>query len=133
MPFPSLRHIKLSAALFAVSTTALASSVQAHAKLVLAAPAANSTIATTKELKLTFSEAVVPQFSGMSILMTDMPGMEMTSPMSVGYVTSSVAADGRTLVGTLKMSLPAGTYTVSWHAVTADTHRAEGSYSFKVE
>ena len=56
----------------------------------------------------------------------------MTAPMSVGAVTSTVAADGKTLVGTLRSPLPAGTYTVGWHAVTADTHRVEGSYSFTV-
>lgn len=84
-------------------------------------PAANTAIASTNELKLTFSEALVAQFSGMSVLMTGMPGMKMTAPMSVGSVTSTVAADGKTLVGTLKSPLP------------ADTHRAEGSYSFTVK
>jgi hypothetical protein len=96
-------------------------------------PLRDGTIPSTNELKLTVSEALVAQFSGMNVLMTDMPGMKMTSPMSVGAVSSKVAADGKTLVGTLKTPLPAGTYTLGWHAVTADTHRVEGSYSFTVK
>ena len=133
MPFRSRPPIKLATFAFALGTLALATAVEAHPSLVAASPAANGTIASTNELKLTFSEALVAQFSGMNVLMTDMPGMKMTSPMAVGVVSSKVAADGKTLVGTLKTPLPAGTYTLGWHAVTADTHRVEGSYSFTVK
>jgi hypothetical protein len=133
MPFRSRPPIKLATFALALGTLALATAAEAHPRLVAASPAANSTIASTNELKLTFSEALVAQFSGMNVLMTDMPGMKMTSPMSVGVVSSKVAADGKTLVGTLKTPLPAGTYTLGWHAVTADTHRVEGSYSFTVK
>ena len=133
MPFRSRPPIKLATFAFALGTLALATAVEAHPRLVAASPAANGTIASTNELKLTFSEALVAQFSGMNVLMTDMPGMKMTSPMAVGAVTSTVAADGKTLVGTLKTPLPPGTYTLGWHAVTADTHRVEGSYSFTVK
>lgn len=133
MKFRTLRPFKFAAAAFAVGVIAFASGAQAHPRLVSALPAANSSIAATKELKLTFSETLVAQFSGISVLMTAMPGMKMTAPMSVGKVTSGVAADGKTLVGTLTSPLPAGTYMLGWHAVTADTHRVEGSYSFIVK
>jgi hypothetical protein len=133
MTFRTFQSIKLVVAAFAVGAFALSSTAQAHPKLLSASPAANSASATTNELKLTFSETLVSQFSGMSILMTEMPGMKMKAPMSVGKVTSSVAADGKTLVGTLQSPLPAGTYKLGWHAVTADTHRVEGSYSFVVK
>lgn len=133
MPFRTFQPIKLVAAALALSVIALASTAQAHPKLVSAMPAANSSNAQTKELRLTFSETLVPQFSGMTIVMTDMPGMKMTAPMAVGKVTSSVTADGKTLVGTLPSRLPAGTYKLGWHAVTADTHRVEGNYSFIVK
>nr|WP_310522692.1 copper homeostasis periplasmic binding protein CopC [Polymorphobacter sp.] len=133
MSFHALRTIKHVVAALAFGAAALATAAQAHTRLVAASPAANSVISSTNELKLTFSESLVAQFSGMNILMTDMPGMKMTAPMSVGAITSTVAADGKTLVGTLKAPLPAGTYTLGWHAVTADTHRVEGTYSFKVK
>jgi methionine-rich copper-binding protein CopC len=106
MSFRSLRPTKLVVAAVAVGFMALATAAQAHPRLVSASPAANTAISSTTKLKLTFSEALVAQFSGMSVLMTDMPGMKMTAPMSVGAVTSMVAADGKTLVGTLKSPLP---------------------------
>ncbi len=133
MSFYARAPIKIASLALALGTLSLATAAKAHPRLVAASPAANGTIASTNQLKLSFSEALVAQFSGMNILMTDMPGMKMTSPMSVGAVTSVLAADGRTLVGTLKAPLPAGTYALGWHAVTADTHRVEGSYSFTVK
>ncbi len=133
MSFRPLRSVKLVVATATFIAIASATAAQAHPRLVAASPAANTAIESTNQIKLTFSEALVARFSGMSILMTDMPGMKMTAPMSVGAVTSAVAADGKTLVGTLKSPLPAGTYTLGWHAVTADTHRVEGSYSFTVK
>lgn len=132
MSFRSLPSIKHVVAAITLGMLAFPAAAQAHPRLVAASPAANTAIASTNQVKLTFSEALVAQFSGISILMTDMPGMKMTAPMSVGAVTSTVAADGKTLVGTLRSPLPAGTYTLGWHAVTADTHRVEGSYSFTV-
>lgn len=132
MSFRSLPPIKLVVATATLSLFAFATAAQAHPRLVAASPAANTAIASTTQLKLTFNEALVAQFSGISIVMTDMPGMKMATPMSVGAVTSTVAADGKTLVGTLKSPLPVGTYKLGWHAVTADTHRVEGSYSFTV-
>jgi hypothetical protein len=133
MLFRNFQPIKLVAAALVAGGIALASTAQAHPKLVAAVPAANSSNAPTKELRLTFSETLVPQFSGMTVMMTDMPGMKMTAPMAVGKVVSRVAADGKTLVGTLPSPLPAGTYQLGWHAVTADTHRVEGNYSFIVK
>ncbi|MET0238531.1 MAG: copper resistance protein CopC, partial [Sphingobium sp.] len=41
--------------------------------------------------------------------------------------------DGKTLTVTLPRALPVGTYKLDWHAVTADTHRIEGSYAFSVK
>lgn len=78
MKFRTLRPSKFAAAAFAVGAIALASGAQAHPRLVSAQPAANSSIAATKELRLTFSETLVAQFSGMSIMMTAMPSMKTT-------------------------------------------------------
>jgi methionine-rich copper-binding protein CopC len=117
----------------AIATLAFATTAQAHPRLVSAVPAANGTIASTNELRLTFSEMLVPQFSGMSILMTAKPGMKLAAPRAGGTVASTVAADGKTLLGTLKTPLAAGTYTLGWHVVSTDTHRLKGSYSFTVK
>ncbi|HET6969858.1 MAG TPA: copper homeostasis periplasmic binding protein CopC [Phenylobacterium sp.] len=114
-------------AAMAVATAALlgAAQAQAHAKLVSADPAQDSTVAAPKQLVLTFSEKLQAKFSG---LVLTMPGMnDMTVPTKV-----AVAKDGMTMTATPAKPLPQGAYTVSWHAVTADTHRVEGKYNFTV-
>lgn len=134
MPCRASRRIAFAAAgALALAAMAPATAARAHPRLVTAIPAANSAIGSIKAITLTFNETLVARFSGMSILMTDRPGARMTAPLSAGPVTSTVAADGKTLVGTLQAALRAGTYTLGWHAVTADTHRVEGSYSFTVK
>lgn len=125
----SLRSKIIAGALAAVAFGGIA---QAHPKLIAAMPAATSVADGKGDITLKFSEALVAQFSGMSIMMTDMPGMKMNAPMAMG-VKTTVAADGKTLVGHPAAPLPAGSYSVAWHAVTADTHRVEGSYSFTVK
>jgi len=41
--------------------------------------------------------------------------------------------DQKQLIVPLQDPLPAGTYTVTWNVVSVDTHRVNGTYSFKVE
>ncbi|KQN40563.1 copper resistance protein CopC [Sphingomonas sp. Leaf407] len=104
----------------------------AHPKLLAATPAAEATVPATKVVQLGFSEPLVAAFSGITIEMTDMPGMKMKSPMRMPLQTS-VAADGKTLVATLARPLPRGSYRLDWHVVSGDTHRVNGSYAFKVK
>jgi methionine-rich copper-binding protein CopC len=104
----------------------------AHPKLVSATPAPDAATAPTARLQLVFSERLVAQFSGAELVMTEMPGMKTHGPMRMP-VKASVAEDGNTLVLTLAKPLPKGGYRVDWHAVSADTHRVQGNYSFKVQ
>ncbi|KRC81106.1 copper homeostasis periplasmic binding protein CopC [Sphingomonas sp. Root241] len=104
----------------------------AHPKLVLATPAANAATAPTARVQLVFSERLIGQFSSAEIVMTEMAGMKMHGPMKMS-VKASVAGDGKTLVLTLAKPLPKGSYRVDWHVVSADTHRVQGNYSFKVQ
>ena len=67
------------------------------------------------------------------VQMTSMPGMTNHAPMKMSGLTTKVGADGKTLVITTKAPMPAGGYTLDWHAVAADTHRVEGSFSFTVK
>jgi methionine-rich copper-binding protein CopC len=97
----------------------------AHAALVQSDPAPNSTVAAPKEIKLTFSEKLVPAFSGFELSMGD--GMTMK-------VATKIAEDGKTLIGTPSGSFMSGAYKIAWHATSAeDGHRMEGSLSFKVK
>lgn len=104
----------------------------AHPKLVSATPAPNAATAPTARLQLVFSERLVAQFSGADVVMTEMPGMKMHGPMKMP-VKASLAGDGKTLVLTLAKPLPKGSYRVDWRVVSADTHRVQGNYSFKVQ
>ena len=57
-----------------------------------------------------------------------MPQMnDMAAPAKV-----TVSKDGKSLVATPTEPLSAGVYKVSWHAVTADTHRVQGAFTFTV-
>ncbi|OAH46730.1 copper resistance protein CopC [Sphingobium yanoikuyae] len=121
--------------IFAVAMAAsvlTATAAQAHPKLNAATSAANAVVAAPTRIQLVFSEALVAQFSGLDLTMTEMPGMKM-APMKMNGVKATVGADGKTLVATLAKPLPVGTYKVDYHVVSADTHRIQGSYTFKVQ
>lgn len=125
------RSIRATATAALVLLGAVAAS--AHPKLMASTPAAAGVVDGKGNLVLRFNEKLVAQFSGMSIMMTGMPGMRMTAPMGVGNVTTVLRPDGKTLIGHTKAPLVAGTYRLAWHAVSTDTHRVAGSYSFKVK
>lgn len=102
----------------------------AHPKLVSSSPAAGASVAKPTEITLNFSETLVGPLSGIELAMTSMPGMANHKPMPITGFTARAA--GKTLKVKLPRALPAGTYTLNWHAVAADQHRVEGSYDFKV-
>ena len=54
-------------------------------------------------------------------------------PMKMNGVKVAPAPDGKTLVATFAKPLSAGTYKVDYHIVSTDTHRVQGSYTFKVK
>jgi methionine-rich copper-binding protein CopC len=99
----------------------------AHPKLVKSDPAAAAVVASSpKELRLSFTEGLVAKFSGVEV--KDQPGQKIE--------TGSAApdpADKKQLVVPVPTPLAEGVYEVDWHAVAADTHRIQGSYSFTVK
>ena len=119
----NLKLIAAGAAAFALA--AAAGEASAHAHLLAANPAANATVPAPKQLTLQFSEKLRPKFSGLTLTMPQMS--DMKAPVKV-----SVGKDGKTLVATPAEALSAGVYKVEWHAVTADTHRVQGAYTFTV-
>ena len=110
------------AILAAAASLLLATQAQAHAKLIGSTPAADTTAAAPKQITLKFNEKVQPKFTGVEVTMGGAPVALKTT----------VAKDRMTLVGAPARPLTAGVYQVKWHAVTADTHRMQGSYSFTV-
>jgi methionine-rich copper-binding protein CopC len=122
-----MRFAPIVAAMLLVAPVA----AYAHPKLVSATPAPNAVTAPTARLQLVFSEGLVAQFSSADLVMTEMPGMKMNAPMKMP-ATAALGADGKTLVVTLPRALPVGIYKLNYHVVSTDTHRVEGSYSFRV-
>lgn len=115
-----------------LTSLAVASPALAHPTLLSSQPAANATVSKPTRIALAFNEKLVPQMSGLSVMMTGMPGMANHAPMKMSGFKTSVSPDGKTLIATFARPLPAGTYQVQWHVVSADTHRIEGKVAFTV-
>ncbi len=97
----------------------------AHAMLESATPPVGSTVAhAPAELALTYSEAIEPNFTKVAV--TDAAGARMDAG---GLHVDP--HDATHLLVPVK-PLPPGTYNVTWHAVSVDTHRTQGTYHFKV-
>jgi methionine-rich copper-binding protein CopC len=98
----------------------------AHPELQSAEPAAGAAAAASpKQIRITFTEAVIPQFSGAEV--KDQAG----KTIATGKATVD-PANRKQLVVPVNELLPPGDYNVEWHAVSDDTHRVKGSYSFSV-
>jgi methionine-rich copper-binding protein CopC len=97
----------------------------AHAYLSRAVPAAGSTVAASPdEVDCTFTEALEQRFSMLEV--RDAAGQRVDA----GPMRLSPRAPKQMIIGV--GHLGAGTYTVTWRAVSVDTHRTEGSFSFTV-
>ena len=104
----------------------IATSVHAHPTLKSASPPVEGNATTSPtQITLSFSEGVISKFS--SVELRDQSGMKVPT----GKIGTD-AKDEKQLIVTLQAPLKAGTYTVKWTVVTADTHRVNGTYSFKV-
>ena len=99
---------------------------QAHTHLKKTTPAAGSTVAATlSEIRLQFDEAIEARLSRVKVE-TKAGGVVATEPVA------SDPADKNTLVIKLPQPLAAGSYKVNWQAISADTHKVKGSFSFHV-
>lgn len=98
-----------------------ASGAEAHAFLERASPRVGSTVgASPPEIRIWFTEPLEPRFSG----------AELTSAAGE-RIGSRASASGNQLVLRLPRLKP-GVYRVTWHVVSVDTHKTEGSFTFEV-
>jgi methionine-rich copper-binding protein CopC len=105
---------------------AAASAALAHAQLQKAEPAVGGTVtASPKEIRLKFSEGVEPRFS--TIALADDKGA--AEPLGK---PSLDPADNSVLVASVSQALKPGVYKVTWRAVSVDTHKTQGAFSFTV-
>ncbi|HEX4765537.1 MAG TPA: copper homeostasis periplasmic binding protein CopC [Lichenihabitans sp.] len=113
--------------LAALCFIALTGQAFAHAHLKSATPPMGETVAAApSELDLMFSEGLNLKFTGVKV----------TGPGKKAVATgdASLGAGGdTTLVVPVSAPLSAGTYTVSWHALSTDGHKTSGSYKFTVK
>ena len=114
---PSLKLLLIAVALLAHPL-----SVEAHAELDRAEPAAGSTVSSSpSQVALYFTEQIEPKFSGAEI--RNAAGARVDTDTDINGKVMRLG------VGTLA----AGTYSVSWHVTSVDTHNTQGSFSFTVD
>jgi methionine-rich copper-binding protein CopC len=107
------------------ASIAFAGQAFAHAHLKSAVPAADSTVnQAPSELDLTFTEGLNLKFSGVKVTGPGKAAMKTGEGMLMNGDT--------TLMVPVTDKLSAGKYTVEWHALSADGHKTNGTYSLTV-
>ena len=107
-----------AAALFLVGSV----DARAHAFLDHADPRVGSAVgAAPREVTLWFTQDLEPAFS--TVTVTDASGKRVDA--------SSPTFDGNVMRVPL-LSITAGTYKVTWHALSVDTHTTDGAFTFSV-
>ena len=111
-------------ALFAASL--FGGAAHAHPLLQSAEPAVGAAVTTSpKQIRITFNENVIPQMSGVEV--KDQTGKTIATGKA-----ATDPANKKLLVVPVTEQLPPGDYKVEWHAVSDDTHRVKGNFSFSV-
>lgn len=114
------------AAVIVIVASLLSTGALAHPELQSAEPAAGAAMATSpKQIRITFNESVLSQFSGVEV-------KNQTGKLIATGKATIDPANRKLLVVPVEESLPPGDYKVEWHAVSGDTHRVKGNYSFSV-
>ena len=114
-----MRRFLIPSLLFAALSSAVA---HAHAFLDHANPLVGSTVANApREVSLTFTQNLEAAFSS----------VQVTGPNGARVDAGKPQVSGNTMHVGLKAAGP-GTYHVRWHALSVDTHKTEGSFTFTV-
>ena len=107
--------------LLALASIGWSAAADAHAMLDHASPAVGSTVASSPgAVTLYFTEALESKFSAAEV-----------HSAGGGRVDHGASVSGSTMrisVG----SLAPGSYSVTWHVTSVDTHKTQGSFSFRV-
>jgi methionine-rich copper-binding protein CopC len=113
-------------AALAAAFALLAFAANAHPRLVGSSPGAGSTLKKSPTaIRMDFSEGLIPRFTG--LVLKD--GSGRTIPTGDASVSGP---DSTKLTVPIRSNLGPGAYRVAWHAVSVDTHRVTGSYSFRI-
>jgi copper resistance protein C len=116
-----MRRIFAALLLLAAAVTA----ARAHAFLDHASPAVGSSVPTAPTMvSIWFTQELEPAFS--TIEVHDQSGNRVDNG------NASVDSSDPTLLQVKLKPLPPGTYKVAWQVVSVDTHRTEGTFTFRV-
>lgn len=97
----------------------------AHAFPAQEIPKSGAVLAVPPEIvSITFTENIDAHFSG--IIVTNQNGQRVDD----GDILRDANNQKILSVGMKKGDLPAGVYKVTWHALSSDGHRTQGSYKF---
>ena len=119
-----MRRIMIALVAGAVAYGA-APSVWAHAFLDHASPAVGSSVPTSPpNVTLWFTQDLEPAFSDVTV--TNEAGQRV----DLGNAQIPQGSPAELQIGL--RPLPPGTYLVSWHVVSVDTHPTEGTFTFEV-
>ncbi|MDQ1710265.1 MAG: copper transport protein, partial [Frankiaceae bacterium] len=120
------RRISAVLGLAVLVTMAAAAPASAHAVLLSTSPAPQSTVpAPPTSVILHFSEAVDVAFGAIRVYDVDGHRVDSSAVAHPGGDKSAAAIGVRRLA--------AGSYTVSWHVVSADGHPVRGGFAFYVQ
>jgi copper resistance protein C len=98
----------------------------AHAFLDKAVPGVGATVhGSPAELQLSFTQGIVPAFSGVSLAAAEGGQIAVAKP-------TPDPTNPNVLHVRLSHALRSGTYIVSWHVVSVDTHPTSGTYRFTI-
>jgi methionine-rich copper-binding protein CopC len=119
------RHFLRAGAALLIAPAGFSAPACAHAYLRRAVPAVGSTVPAAPALvACEFTEQLEPNFSKLEV--QDAAGHRVDA----GDMHLAPGDAKQMVIGLSKLG--PGTYTVIWHAVSVDTHRTEGRFTFTV-
>lgn len=119
-----MKHTSLLIAATGLASLVASTQAFAHAFLNHAEPGVGTIVnASPPELQLTFTEDIVAAFSGLHVA---------TASGAAVPTGKAVVGPANTLHARLAHALKPGTYVVSWHVVSVDTHHTQGTYKFTI-
>jgi copper resistance protein C len=114
------------AAIAVIAASLFGGAAYAHPEFQSADPAPGTATTTSpKQIGITFNENRIPKMSGVEV-------KDQTGKIIATGKAATDPANKKLLVVPVNEELPPGDYKVEWRAVSDDTHRVKGSFSFSV-
>ena len=113
------------AALAMIAAGLFAAAAYAHPEFQSADPAPGAATTSPRQIRITFNENLISKMSGLEV-------KDQTGKIIPTGKAATDPANKKLLVVPVTEQLPPGDYKVEWHAVSDDTHRVKGNFSFSV-